>query len=154
MPGKTTYEAIGQSSERLLHHVMDNQELCQRFMGFVALCGLECEKRAVPMDGIQIGPVHMGGNKMTAKVSFSQLSLMRSAPPETKAADSFLAFLGKEAEGLYLLIRKNPDFIKYLQSIVEEMDGFAKWHRKEFESLKFANGYMDKEDNIVLEIEA
>ena len=154
MPTKTTYEAIGESSNRLLRHVMDNHELCQRFMGFVALCGLECEKRGVPMDGIQIGPVHMGGRKMTAKVTFSRISIMRSAPPDTKSADSFLEFLGKETQGLYLLIRKNPDFIKYLQTVVEEMDGFAKWHKKEFSALKFENGYMDKEDNIILELEA
>ena len=153
MTDKSTFDAIGASSEKLLNRVQDNIELCQRFMGFVALCGMECEKRGVPMDGIQISAMTMRGRTMRAKVKFSKLSLQRSAVPETKAAKDFVSFLAKEAQGLYLLIRKNPDFITYLHSLVEEMEGYCKWHHKQFGDLKFASGFMDENDYIVMEIE-
>ena len=154
MPDKSTLEAIGESSEKLLHKAMENVELCQRFMAFVSLCALTCEQRGTPLDGVRVGAVTMSERKMVAKVTFSRLSLVHSAPPETKAANSFLEFTRKEAEGIYLMIRKNPDFVRYLESMVEHMESYSKWKLKKFSSLKFQDGYMDKNDNIVMKIEA
>jgi hypothetical protein len=94
----------------------------------------------------------MSGNRMIAKVAFSKLIVSRSQEM-APGASSLVQFLRREAEGLWLFIRKNPCLVKYLQQIIERMDAYSRDKGKPFHEISFSNGFMDKTDNIVLEIE-
>jgi len=144
--------AIGEKSEGLLDQAMQNVELCQRFMAFVSLCALEAHRRGTGFDGIRVGNVEMTENRMLARVSFTRIIIPRPMPSIPEAA-TFKEFLVKEAHGLWLMVRKNPDFLTYLGQVCAKMRAYCGHKGKAFGDIKFADGFMDKEDNIVLTIE-
>jgi len=151
MAQRNVESAIGEKSEKVLHKATENIDLCQRFMALVSLCALECNKRGASMSGVQIGNVLMTGNRMVAKITFSKLIVPRT--PEAYPNSSILVeFLHREAEGLWLFIRNNPCFIRFLEQVLEKMDTFCRDKGGKFEEVSFVNAFMDNEDNIVLEI--
>jgi hypothetical protein len=144
--------AIGSKSDELLDQAMQNIELCQRFMAFVSLCALEAHRRGTGFDGIRVGNVEMTENRMRAHVSFTRLIVPRPMPSVPEAS-TFKEFLAKEAYGLWLMILKNPDFMTYLGQVCSKMRAYCSHKGLKFSELKFSDGFMDREDNIVLAIE-
>ena len=152
MPEKDVLAAVGGASEELLHKATDNLDICQRFMALVALCALEANKRGASMGGVQIGSIVMNGPRLVAKVTFSRLVIPRSITLANGAA-KLVDFLHGEAEGLWLFIQKNPDFIKFLEQLVTIMTGYCKDKGLDYGEASFSHAFMDSEDNIVLEID-
>lgn len=161
MPELDVHSAIGQKSERLLHRVMDNAELAQSIMGIVSLICLTANERGKDLRGIRLGSVEMTGNRMIAKVSFASITVRRAAP-EIPSVNSFMHFLKQEAEGLYLAIAHNPDWLIWMRQTIEKMEAYAEHKGIEFGDLTFgktknpgdgAAVFLDKEDNIVMELD-
>lgn len=153
MAHQDVHTAIGEISERVLHRATENLDLCQRFMALVSLLALECNERGANMSGLQMGNVVMSGNRLIAKVTFSKLIVSRS-PEAAPSATGLIDFMHKEAKGLWLFVNKNPCLVTYLQQMVEKMDTYCRDKSKEFNEVEFAQAFMDKEDNVVLEIGA
>lgn len=161
MPDLDVNAAIGQGSERLLHKVTENVQLCSNIMGIVSLIALTAQERGKNLAGIQIGPVTMTERRMSAKVTYSDFVLKKSIP-SIPSVNSFMHFLKAEAEGLYLMIARNPDILIWIRDIVERMDAYAKHKGKKFEDLTFGDKrepgdaaavFMDREDVIVMELD-
>ena len=153
MADKDVLAAVGGASEELLHAATDNLDICQRFMALVALCALEANKRGCSMGGVRVGSIVMNGpNRLVAKVTFSRLVIPRTITLANQAA-KLVDFLHGEAEGLWLFIQKNPDFIKYLEQLVTIMTGYCKDKGLDYGEASFSHAFMDNEDNIVLEID-
>ena len=152
MSEKDVLAAVGGSSEDLLDKATENMEICQRFMAVVALCALEANKRGASMGGVQIASIVMNGKMLIAKVTFSKLVIPRTITLANNAS-RIVDFLHGEAEGLWIFIQQNPCFIEYLRQLVSIVDAYCKDKSLEYSELKFVHGFMDSEDNIVLEIE-
>ena len=161
MPDLDAMAAIGQGSERLLHKVTENVQLCQMAMGLVSLLALEAHRRGSDMGGVTIGRVEMSGLRMKARVGFSRTAVRRSAP-SVPAANSFMHFLKAEAEGLYLFIAQNPDILTWLEGVVTRMEAHADFKRIGFSEVTFgdskkvgeaAAALLDQDDNLVLEMD-
>ena len=152
MPDKDVLAAVAGASESLLHKATDNLDICQRFMALVALCAIEANGRGCSMGGVQVGNIVMNGHRLVAKVTFSRLEIPRSITLANGAA-RLVDFLHGEAEGLWLFIQKNPDFIKYLGQLVTIVDLYCKDKGLDYGEVSFSHAFMDKEDNIVLEID-
>ena len=152
MADKDVLAAVGGASEELLHKATDNLDICQRFMALVAMCALEANKRGASMGGVQIGSIVMNGRHLVAKVTFSKLIIPRSITLANQAS-RLVDFLHGEAEGLWLFIQKNPDFIKFLEQLVNIMATYCTDKGLDYGEVSFSHAFMDSEDNIVLEIE-
>lgn len=152
MADKDVLSAIGGASEELLNKATDNLDICQRFMALVALCALEANRRGCSMGGVQVGNIVVSGDRLVAKVTFSRLVIPRTITLANGAA-RLVDFLHGEAEGLWLFIQKNPDFIKYLEQLVTIMVGYCKHKGLDYGEVSFSHAFMDSEDNIVLEID-
>ena len=152
MADKDVLAAIGEQSENVLHKATENMELCQRFMALVSLCALESNKRGCSMGGLRMGNVVMGGNRMTAKVSFSKIIVPR-VPEAYPNSSTLVDFLHHEAHGLWLFLQRNPCLVKFLEQVIEKMDTYCRDKSKKFEEIEFSNAFMSKEDDIVLEID-
>ncbi|MFA5937356.1 MAG: hypothetical protein WC822_05800 [Candidatus Paceibacterota bacterium] len=154
MPDKDVLSAIGGASESLLDKAAESIEICHKFMAIVALCALEANARGTNMGGVQVGNLAMtGGTRLVAKVTFSKLILNTSVMPTAPAKSKLVDFLHAEAEGLWLFIQKNPTFITYLEQLVNIIEVYARDKSVPFNEVSFSQGFMDREDNIVLEIE-
>lgn len=153
MAEQNVLSAVGEQSERILHKATENIELCQRFMALVSLLALECNQRGANMNGgLQMGAVLMTGNRMVSKVSFSKLSLSLTTTVVPQNVSSLLDLMMQEARGLWLFVCKNPCLVEYLKQIVEKMDAYSRDKGKAFNEIDFENAFMDREDNVVLEI--
>jgi len=161
MPDLDVHAAIGQGSERLLHKVTENADLSAKIMGIVSLIALTAQERGKNLEGINIGPVTMTETRMRAHVTFSDFIVKRRIP-EIPEVNSFMHFLKAEAEGLYLMIAKNPDIILWMRATVERMEQYASFKGKKFSELTFGNSkqpgdpaavFMDPEDHIVMELD-
>ena len=153
MADKDVLAAVGGASEELLHAATDNLDICQRFMALVALCALEANKRGCSMGGVRVGSIVMNGpNRLVAKVTFSKLVIPRNITLANQAA-RLVDFLHGEAEGLWLFIQQNPDFITYLQQLVEIVARYSRDKSLDYGEVSFSHAFMDNEDNIVLEID-
>lgn len=153
--------AVGEKSERLLHAATDNADLCRFFMALASKVALTAAERGLSLDGIRIGAVSMTGTRIIARVTFSNLAIARTTP-DVPEADSLLEFIGKEARGLYLLIKKNPDFLVWLQGVIEKMEAHARHKGRKFSEVTFgetkkagdcAPAFMDADDNVVLDMD-
>ena len=136
MSERDALAALGRS-ENLLHQITENVELCGRIMGIISLLIDVANDRGMSFEGVQVGPVTMVGTRMAAHVTFSKLAIPRRFEniPEAKG---FAEFLGKEAEGLYLFIVKNPDLMKWVGDVVGKLDYFCRDKGKKFEELTFS----------------
>lgn len=152
MPEKDVLAAVAGASEDLLHKATDNLDICQRYMALVALCAIEANKRGASMGGVQIGNIVMNGKRLIAKVTFSSLIVPRQITLANNAS-RLVDFLHGEAEGLWLFIQKNPDFIKFLEQLVSIMDGYCRDKSLDYGEVSFSHAFMDNDDNVVLEIE-
>lgn len=161
MPDLDALAAIGQGSERLLHKVTENVELCKAAMGLIALMALEADRRGADLGGVTIGHVEMSGLRMKAKVKFSRTPIRRPVPA-IPSVNSFMHFLKAEAEGLYLFIAQNPDVLTWLEAIVTRMEAHARFKSVDFGAITFnetrkagdaSAAFLDKEDNLVLEMD-
>lgn len=144
--------AVGSQSERVLHKATESEELCKKFMALVSLLALECHQRGKNMSGLRMGAVVMSGNRLIAKVLFSDLIVPQS-PESCLSASGLLDFMRKEAHGLWLFVQQNPCLITWLQHMIEKLDAYCRDKGKQFHEVEFSQAFMDREDNVVLEIE-
>ena len=153
MADKDVLAAVGGASEELLHAATENLDICQRYMALVALCALEANKRGASMGGVRVGSIVMNGpDRLVAKVTFSKLVIPRSITLANQAS-RLVDFLHGEAEGLWMFIQQNPDFITYLQQLVDIVSRYSRYKSLDYGEVSFSHAFMDKEDNIVLEID-
>ena len=146
------FNAVGSQSERVLHKATESEELCKKFMALVSLLALECQGRGKNLSGLRMGAVVMSGKLIIAKVTFSDLIIPQSPEPALSAT-GLLDFMQKEAHGLWLFVHQNPCLVTWLQQVVEKLDAYCRDKGKQFHEVEFAQAFMDREDNVVLEIE-
>ena len=153
MPEKDVLAAVDGASEELLHKATENLDICQRYMALVALCALEANRRGCSMGGVRVGSIVMNGpDRLVARVTFSKLVIPRSITLANQAS-RLVDFLHGEAEGLWMFIQQNPDFITYLQQLVDIVSRYSRDKSLDYGEVSFSHAFMDKDDNIVLEIE-
>jgi len=150
MPDNDAASALGTSSTRLLDKVIENRDLTNAFIAMLWQIANTASARGARMDGISIDPVTMTENRIRAHVSFSSLSLPSRFI--SVSARNLADYVGKENVELSIFIRANPDIPAMLQGVVEKMDAYARDKGREFSSLQFSSGFMDQDDNFVLEI--
>lgn len=150
MPDQDTVSALGQESTRLLDKVRTNRDLANAFKAMLWIIANTATERGARMDGIKIDPVNMTENRIRAHVNFYSVSLPQRHI--TVAAQSLADHIAREEYELSVFIAANPDIPEMLAGIVEKMDAYARDKGREFSGLQFHNGFMDKEDNFVLEI--
>jgi hypothetical protein len=152
MPNKDIFAAVAGSSESLMAKATESIEVCNKYMAIVSLCAIEANKRGKSLGGVRVGNIVMSDNRLVAKVSFSGIILPGTVniSPNVK---TLVDFLHAEAEGLWLFIQKNPSFITYLEQLVTMLESYCRYKSIEFSELTFSQGFMDNDDNIVLEIE-
>ena len=109
-------------------------------------------ERGAKMDGIEIGEVTMTENRIRAHVGFHSLSLALRRYPSAQAK-TLADHIGQENHDLYILLRANPSIVEMLGGIVEKMEAWARDKGQDFAALQIAKGFMDHEDNFVLEIQ-
>ena len=151
MPNLDASAALGQKSTRLLDCVVQNKDLVNAFLGVLWIIANTATARRAKMDGIQVGEVTMTENRIRFHVSFSSLSLATRRYISPDGAD-LVSYIGKENQDVFVFIKANPDIPTMLEGIVQKMEAYARDHGRDFAGLQFANGFMDNEDNFVLEI--
>ena len=152
MPNLDASTALGAKSTRLLDRVTQNKDLTNTFVGMLWIIANTATERGAKMDGIEIGPVTMTENRIRAHVTFHTVSLASQRYISPDGAD-LASHIGRENQDLFVFIRANPDIPAMLEGIVQKMDAYARDHGRDFAGLQFANGFMDNEDNFMLEIQ-
>jgi len=152
MPESDVLSALGGSSTTLLAKVASNRDLANAFIAMLWVIANTASARGARMDGIRIAAVTMTENRIRAHVGFHSIAL---APARyiTAQAQNLADHIGQENHDLHVFIRANPDIPAMLEGIVEKMDAYARDKGRRFEELAFSNGFMDDEDNFVLEIQ-
>lgn len=161
MPDRDVASAIGEQSEQLLHRLTENADLCQMVMGLLSQVALIAHERRMNLSGVRVGPVTMRGRRLAAKVTFSRKHIHREAP-EIQQVNSFMHFLKSEAEGLYLFVAKNPDFLYWMRQLIQKMEAYAKDTNRRFQDLTIGNflvpgreapAFVDQDDHMVVELD-
>jgi len=144
--------AVGEKSGRLLEQATQNYGVCSAFIAMLWIIANTASQRGSRLDGIEAGAVTMTENRIRCHISFHSLALC-SARHISVEAKNLAEHISKENYELAVLLRANPDLVGMLNGIVEKMDAYARFNGKQFSELAFENGFMDHEDNFVLEIQ-
>ena len=151
MPLNDASTALGQKSTRLLDRVAQNKDLTCAFQAMLWILANTAAERGAKMDGIQIGEVTMTENRIRAHVTFHSVSIASQRYIRPDGAD-LASHIGQENQDLFVFIKANPDIPAMLLGIVERMDAYARDKGRDFSGLQFSAGFMDRDDNFILEI--
>ena len=152
MPEQNVLTAVGEQSNRLLEQATKNYAVCSAFVAMLWMIANTASQRGARLDGIEASAVTMTERRIRAKITFHSLAMCSSKPVSVEAKN-LSDHIMKENHELAVLLRSNPDLVRMLGGIVEKMDAYARFKGVQFSQLSFGDGFMDDDDNFVLEVQ-
>lgn len=131
-----------------------NHQLTNLVMGILGRVIIESVKRCKPLEGISIEkPRFIDETTLVAKVNWSPIGISGRAPAFmaqkfSRAED----FMRAKASGLSRACARNPDFIHFINALLERAESYGKEKRIRFKDIRVSSAILDSEDRMVVRL--
>ena len=137
-----------EGTTRIVARIENNLDLCNVFMALLGRTCLMAAQRGLPVEGISFGEPTVTEKRISARVTFSGLTI--SSHAIFGRGTSFDEWAASKSQGMAAAMKRNPNFGTFFEKVLRVVDGFCADKGRDFKHVKVYKAFIDPDNTIVL----